>query len=209
MPVPDDIDEARAARGYINPLAALRMLTRWPVAGKRVLLTAGGSSCATLLGHWALLQGAREVVGLYRSKARVERMRSLGISPVSETDAGAVRAAARAAEATFDAVGGALGSAILNEMREGTVFAGYGLLSGEPVVPEGTPRAAFERFHLRDDLAVMSAAQWQGEFDRLWPLLRQVAFSKAEVFALENWRDALRAFSVPGAAKPLIDFRAG
>ncbi|MEI2385933.1 alcohol dehydrogenase [Breoghania sp. JC706] len=209
VPVPDDVDDPAAARGYINPLAALRMLTRWPVAGKRVLLTAAGSSCATLLGHWARLQGAREVVGLYRSQARLERMRGLGITPLHEGDVEAVLEVARKADVTFDAVGGPLGSLIVNAMREGSVFAGYGLLSGEPVTPDGFPRAAFERFHLRDDLAVMSAADWQGEFDRLWPLLRQVTFPKAEVFPLERWREAIAAFHVPGGAKPLIDFRAG
>ncbi|PTW60084.1 NADPH:quinone reductase-like Zn-dependent oxidoreductase [Breoghania corrubedonensis] len=209
VPVPDDIDDATAARAYINPMAALRMLTRWPVRDKRVLLTAAGSSCATLLGHWALGQGAREVIGLYRSEARVERMRALAITPLHEGDAGAVTEAARKADVTFDAVGGRLGSLILNAMGDGSVFAGYGLMSGAPVTPDGFPRAAFERFHLRDDLAVMSAADWQGEFDRLWPLLRQVAFPKAEVFPLERWREAVAAFHVPGAAKPLIDFRAG
>ncbi|WP_321340923.1 zinc-dependent alcohol dehydrogenase family protein [Breoghania sp.] len=206
--VPDDFDDPVAARGYINPLAALRMLTRWPVRDRRVLLSAAGSSCATLLGHWALLQGAREVVGLYRSEGRVERMRSLGITPLHQGKADAVRDAARSADVIYDAVGGRLGSLLLNEMRDGSVFVGYGLLSGEPVTPDGFPRAAFERFHLRDDLAAMSAADWQGEFDRLWPLLRKVTFPKAEIFPLERWREAIAAFHVPGAAKPLIDFSA-
>lgn len=46
--VPDDVDDALAARGYINPLAAHLMLKRWPASGRRVLLTAAGSSCANL-----------------------------------------------------------------------------------------------------------------------------------------------------------------
>ncbi|MDJ0929578.1 hypothetical protein [Breoghania sp.] len=207
VPVPDDIEDLRAARGYINPLAALRMLTRYPVAGKRVLLTVSGSSCATLLGHWALLQGAVEVVGVYRSSERVARMRTLGIVPVSGEDAGAIEAAARAADVTFDAVGGDLGSKVLAAMRMGSVFVGYDLLSGQPVVPPAILRAGFERFHLRDDLAEMTPAVWQVQFDRLWPLLRQVEFPEVQVFVLEDWKAAIRAFREAGGAKPLIDFR--
>lgn len=38
-----------AARAYINPLTALLVLRRWPVAGQNIVLTAAGSSCASLL----------------------------------------------------------------------------------------------------------------------------------------------------------------
>ncbi len=34
VPVPPAVDDLLAARGYINPLTAMLMLKRWPVAGK-------------------------------------------------------------------------------------------------------------------------------------------------------------------------------
>lgn len=52
VPVPPAVDDLLAARGYINPLTAMLMLKRWPVAGKHLVLTAASSSCASLLGQW-------------------------------------------------------------------------------------------------------------------------------------------------------------
>ncbi len=37
------VDDLLAARGYINPLTAMLMLKRWPVAGKHLVLTAASS----------------------------------------------------------------------------------------------------------------------------------------------------------------------
>ncbi|MGD1736465.1 alcohol dehydrogenase catalytic domain-containing protein, partial [Klebsiella pneumoniae subsp. pneumoniae] len=67
VPVPPAVDDLLAARGYINPLTAMLMLKRWPVAGKHLVLTAASSSCASLLGQWALAMGARSVSGIIRS----------------------------------------------------------------------------------------------------------------------------------------------
>ena len=39
VPVPDEIDDRLAARAYINPLTALLMLRRWPVAGPSAAFT--------------------------------------------------------------------------------------------------------------------------------------------------------------------------
>ena len=38
VPVPPAVDDLLAARGYINPLTAMLMLKRWPVAGKHLSL---------------------------------------------------------------------------------------------------------------------------------------------------------------------------
>ena len=53
VPVPDEIDDVTAARAYINPLAALLMLQRFPVAGRRIVLSAARSGCARLLAATA------------------------------------------------------------------------------------------------------------------------------------------------------------
>jgi NADPH:quinone reductase-like Zn-dependent oxidoreductase len=84
IPVPDDIHSHLAARAYINPLAAQLMLTHYPSAGKRVLLTAAGSDCAILLGQWARRLGAETVYGIHRSAIHADRLAALGIIPISQ-----------------------------------------------------------------------------------------------------------------------------
>ncbi len=76
VPVPPAVDDLLAARGYINPLTAMLMLKRWPVAGKHLVLTAASSSCASLLGQWALAMGARSVSGIIRSPQHRARTRT-------------------------------------------------------------------------------------------------------------------------------------
>ncbi len=79
VPVPPAVDDLLAARGYINPLTAMLMLKRWPVAGKHLVLTAASSSCASLLGQWALAMGARSVSGIIRSPQHRARTEQAGI----------------------------------------------------------------------------------------------------------------------------------
>ena len=207
VPVPETIEDRVAARGYINPLAALTLLDRWPVDGKRVLLSGAGSTCADLLGHWATLRGAQEVVGLHRSESRVGRMRALGIVPIPLADRSRIMSAAREADLTFDALGGPVASLILDTMRAGSVFIGYGLLTGQAVRPSRRPEADYKRFHLRDSLATMSADVWHRRFSTIWTLLGDIALPEVRVFRLESWRAALAQTTRPGGAKPMLAFR--
>ena len=206
VPVPENIEDQVAARGYINPLAALKMLDIWPVKGKRVLLSGAGSTCADLLGHWARLQGAEDVVGIYRSENRVERMNALGITPISIADRSHVLSAASEADLTFDALGGPLASLMLDAMRAGSVFIGYGLLAGQPVRPSRQPEADHKRFHLRHSIAAMSAEVWQGQFTTIWKLLSETGLPDVQVFPFENWQAALAETLRPGAPKPMLNF---
>jgi len=206
VPVPDDIDDIRAARAYINPLAAWTMLGAWPVTGKRVLLTAGGSVCADLLGQWARRQGAADVTAVYRSANRKAHLEDLAIVPVPLSDVSAIRDAAAAADLTFDALGGPIGTLILEAMGPGSRFISYGLLSGEPVTSSPGACADHLRFHLRDALAEMDAGTWQTQFRSLWPLLREAALPGTRTFPLARWKDALTDFATPGRPKPMIRF---
>lgn len=205
VPVPDDIDDLRACRAYINPLAALTMLDRWPVAGKHVVLSGAGSMCSELLGKWAREQGAASVVGLYRSEARRERLIAAGIDPVSIETVDAVKRAASEADLVFDALGGQIGTLVLSEMSGGTAFIAYGLLSGQSI---RTTRedVRYHRFHLRDSLAVMTPDIWQSQFVRLWERLRSADLPPVSVHALQNWRQALQQIEAPGAAKAVLTF---
>ena len=204
IPVPDDIPDTTAARAYINPLAALSMLDLWPVAGRHVLLSGAGSSCADYLGLWALARGAASVTGLYRSASRVPRLHALGITPAAQSDTAAVLNAARRADLVFDALGGPVATVVLETLHPEATLIGYGLLTGQPLRPAGPVRARHARFHLRDSLAPLSPADWQTRFARLWPLLRAAPLPETAQFALTDWRAAVTEASRPGGRKPLL-----
>ncbi|MDG3004177.1 zinc-dependent alcohol dehydrogenase family protein [Paludisphaera mucosa] len=203
VPVPDDIPDDLAARAYINPLAAMLMLERQPVAGRRVLLTAGGSACARLLGAWALAAGAREVVAVHRSPAHAGSLAALGLIPIRQDDPALASYAARA-DVAFDAVGGPIADAILAAMPRDAAFVSYGLLSGETFRPRADG-ASIHRFHLRDRLEGVDPATWRGWFERLWPLLRAADLPDVRRFPLRDWRGALAAFEASGRSfKPML-----
>lgn len=210
VPVPDDIDDTVAARAYINPVAALLMLKGWPVAGRRVLLTAAGSNCAALLAHWARGAGARSVTGICRSPTHADRLQALGVGVLlADTDAEAVRTAASRANVVFDAVGGSLADAIMAAMPQDSAFVGYGLLSERAVTP-GASGPALQRFHVRDHLARLSTDGWHGLFDEIWPLLRQTTLPSTRSFPLADWQSALAFFRTAGRQeKPLLLMRRG
>lgn len=127
VPVPDAIPDLLAARGYINPLAAFVMLRKWPVRGKTVLLTAANSSCAGLLAQWAHCDGAKEVLGVYRSENALNMLQHSAITPVASDDVQALRNAARQSDVVFDAVGGKLATYLLQNLKPGADFISYGL----------------------------------------------------------------------------------
>ncbi|TDH35027.1 alcohol dehydrogenase [Pseudohoeflea suaedae] len=206
VPVPDDILADVAARAYINPFTALIMLKRWPVHGRHVLLTGAGSSCASYIGRWALEMGAASVKGVYRSESRIEGLKVLGIEPIHLSDQSRIEAVAKAADVTFDALGGSVATRILAQMGAGATFIGYGLLSGQPVLAPAGMKAQFKRFHLRDHLAALSADEWQSGFAELWPRLRHADLPDVRIYPLSEWRSAIAEAGRPGGPKPLIDF---
>ena len=202
--VADDVPDEVAARAYINPMAARLMLDAWPTADRRVLLTAGGSSCARLLGAWALAEGACEVVAVHRSPVHADSLAGLGFRPVAEDDP-ALPVIARECDLVFDAVGGEVAGAILSSMAHGD-FISYGLLSGRPFAWR-TEGVGTHRFHLRDRLETMTDSVWRASFDRLWPLLRAADMPAVRRYPLADWRAALKAFDQPGRTfKPMLTF---
>ncbi|HHG8775467.1 TPA: alcohol dehydrogenase catalytic domain-containing protein, partial [Raoultella planticola] len=112
VPVPDEIDDLLAARGYINPLTALLMLRRWPVAGQNIVLTAAASSCASLLAQWALRDGARSVSGVIRAPQHIPHLEQQGVYPLLESDRAMLERVSQQASLVFDAVAGDLANTL-------------------------------------------------------------------------------------------------
>lgn len=206
VPIPEHIGDLVACRAYINPMAALLMLDRWSAAGKRVLLSGAGSMCAELLGRWASKSGAAKVEGIYRSEARIPSLIAAGIDPVSIHDLDGVIASAGNADLTFDALGGTIGSTVLEHMPNGSSFIGYGLLSGQSISAFGAG-AAYHRFHLRDSLAAMTVDMWQAQFRRLWPMLNEVPLSPVAIFPSDRWEEALQHSASSGGPKVVLSFQ--
>jgi NADPH:quinone reductase-like Zn-dependent oxidoreductase len=204
IPVPETIPSTLAARAYINPLAALLMLQQWPVSGKNVLITAGGSACALLLAQWAKLQGARRVVLVYRSSAHVEKLDALGLTALQETARDAIKTVSAQTDIVFDAVGGDVGQLIWRTLPEHAHFVAYGVLSGTPVKVNAT-RPALHWFHVRHTLGDIGAAPWQQLFSEIWPLLRDSECGEVEIFPLSEWRAAIESYHQSGRTrKPLL-----
>ncbi|KCZ54995.1 hypothetical protein HY29_01955 [Hyphomonas beringensis] len=208
IPVPEDIPDALAARAYINPMAAHLMLKTWPVKDRHVLLTGAGSTCASLLAQWAWQQGARSVTGIYRSESRKAELAAMGVESVSLADAARIREAAKNAGITLDALGGEVGSLILNTMPLGGAFVSYGLLSGRPVMAEAHARETHTRFHMRESLGPMTHQAWQSLFQEVWPKLRAADMLDTDLYNLEDWQAALAAYAKPGSRKPLLNLQA-
>lgn len=134
------MDDLLAARGYINPLTAMLMLSHWPVAGKQIVLTAAASSCASLLGQWALAMGARSVSGIIRSPQHRARLEQAGIYPILDADRALVEKVSQHSDLVFDAVGGELGNTLLSVLPASSTTVSYGLLSGRPLIQTAPAR---------------------------------------------------------------------
>lgn len=204
VPVPDEVETWLAARAFINPLAARLMLRLCSPEGKRVLLTAAGSDCAILLGQWARRMGAREVWGIHRSPGHGARLTAMGISPVAQQEAEAVRAVAARCDIVYDATGGALAQALLEAMPRGGEFISYGLLSGQPfTLAHRYPRVHW--FHIRNAFSSLDPQGWQAEFRALWPLLASSRYSESVPLPFAGWREALQRYHQPGRiGKPVL-----
>ncbi len=205
VPVPDEVPDDVACRAYINPLTALAMLDRWPVQGRTVMLSGAGSNCAEYLGCWAYERGAEKVFGVYRSESRVQRMKAFGIQPIPMGDSKRILDLAVHTDVTFDALGGRLASAILGKMRAGTNFVGYGLLTGQSVIPPANTKASLRRFHLRDETGDISPVAFTESFARIWPLLLKMKLPEARPWPAKDWQRAVLASSKPGSPKQLLD----
>ncbi|TDX28941.1 zinc-dependent alcohol dehydrogenase family protein [Rhodovulum visakhapatnamense] len=203
--VPDGISDLMAARAYINPLAAATMLRRWPVRDKTVLLCGAGSGCAEYLGRWAIRQGARHVVGIYRSESRTDRLRQIGIEPVSTVDSVAISRASTGADIAFDALGGDIASGVLGRMRRGADFVAYGLLTGRPVMVGAGTKASYHRFHLRDHLPSPVGPGMRDAFADIWSMLAETPPPDPRVFPARDWPKALAEAERPGGRKPILD----
>ncbi len=130
VPVPDAVDDMTAARAYINPLAALLMLKRFPVRGRRVVLTAARSGCARLLAAWARDDGALAVTGSFAMRRGRARRPVLRLSIARIWTASTGWRPRRISSSMLWA--GRLAAGCWRGFTPAATFVTYGLLSGGP-----------------------------------------------------------------------------
>lgn len=204
IPVPDDVDSMLAARAYINPVAAKMMLELYKPIGLKVLLTAAGSDCASLLGQWALRDGAVQVAGIIRSPVHAHELVTKGIIPVNQDDSEQIKALAAQADLVFDATGGSMADLILGAMKKTASFVCYGLLSGQ-LFTMTKDHPAVHWFHIRNYLGEMSTELWQSLFAQIWSLLRVSKMSPVKTYPFQFWQNAVCDYRTAGRSyKPLI-----
>ena len=180
-----------------------------PVAGKHLVLTAASSSCASLLGQWALAMGARSVSGIIRSPQHRARLEQAGIYPILDTDRALMEKVSQHSDLVFDAVGGELANTLLSVLPASSTLISYGLLSGRPLT-QMRGSATVRKFHLREALPTLSVAAWRAAFDEIWQRLPTTSQPPAQRIALNDWRAAIAAAGQPGrGGKILLDFTAG
>ncbi|MGE0970711.1 zinc-dependent alcohol dehydrogenase family protein [Klebsiella sp. WOUb02] len=206
VPVPDEIDDRLAARGYINPLTALLMLRRWPVAGKNIVLTAASSSGASLLAQWALRMGARSVCGVIRSPQHRHGLELQGVYPLMTTDRDMLGQVLQQTDLLFDAVGGESSSEMLAMLPPSSTLISWGLHSGAPL-RQSRYGARVSKFHLREALPPLDVGGWRAAFSDIWRLLPHTTLPAAQVLPFRRWREAIVASERQGSArKILLDF---
>jgi len=186
-------------------LAAATMLRLWSVRDKVVLLSGAGSSCAEYLGRWAINQGAKRVMGVYRSDSRKDRLHHVGIEPISIRDLDAILKASTLADVAFDSLGGEIATCVLEQMRSDTDFVAYGLLTGKPVMVGAGIRTTYHRFHMREHFSVLAEQGMQAAFSEIWPMLAEAPPSDPKVFPARDWQKALDEAERPGGQKPILD----
>ena len=196
--VPGYINNEVACRSYINPLSAYSMLMRWKPYGKVILVTGGGSECSQILGQWALMMGAKKVISVYRSSEHIEVLKRLGFTPISESELLALSDAAKISDLIFDAVGGSIGSLILDKIQTNSTFVMYGLLSGHPLNINKEKQKVVNRFHLRDVMGALSDSDIAKQFEKIWLLLSNTNIHSIKYFNINEWQVALDYFLKSG-----------
>ncbi|MCS7044972.1 MAG: zinc-dependent alcohol dehydrogenase family protein [Gemmataceae bacterium] len=140
VPVADDLSDDQVASFFVNPATALAM-TRWVLripAGSWLLQTAAASALGQMVVRLARHDGYR-TINVVRRREQVETLRQMGgdevICTEDETVEDRVRAVTngRGVVYALDAVGGAMGGAVVRSLGPGGRLLVYGTLSGEPI----------------------------------------------------------------------------
>src|SRR5699024_5116722 len=103
----------------------------------------------------------------------------------------------------FDAVGGSLADTMLKNIRAGTSFVSYGLLSGAQISYTNT-KAKLEQFHLRHWLQDTNTAEWDTHFDEILNLLVDTYIPDVDYFDFQDWPAAIKESKTSGRRRKSV-----
>ena len=193
VPVPDGISAQTATALMVQGLSALHLIRRAPPEGKSVLVTAAAGGIGSLLVQCAKAAGARRVIAVASSPAKLALAKELGADEgIDYTEAGWPSQIHRITETAgvdivYDLVGGSTSSSCLQVLAEG----------GELLF------AALGRFGLElDDIQHMISRNQSIKGFSLLPLLTQASV-KADLAHLFELTRSGKLKVLPGEAFPL------
>ncbi|KAH8423408.1 zinc-dependent alcohol dehydrogenase family protein [Aspergillus melleus] len=203
FPVPADLTDQEAARAYINPLSAFRMVHEYgPSPGASVVVNAATSAIGQMIIRMLNRAAIRPIALVRRAGVESQLKSQLGVSAVLCTSE--VRLQHKLLELTngrglsvaWDAVGGSEGDDLARALSPGGTLVHYGLLSGTPLslrLYEECPQARIVLFRLRDWVHSAERHALHSALNEVFQLIRDgiAASEVAAVFPLSSIQQAL------------------
>jgi NADPH:quinone reductase-like Zn-dependent oxidoreductase len=217
VPVPADLTDEQAASFFVNPASAIVMtrdILKVP-AGAWLLQTAAAGALGRMVIRLGVKHGFR-TLNVIRRREQAEELKRLGATAVVVT--GEEPLLERVQELTnkqgvpfaIDAVGGALGSQVVETLGRGGRMLVFSSLSGEPLtIP---PRSLMSVPRRVEGFWLSEWARNQGPlrmlllFRRITALLREgvLATEVAATFPLDDVQAAVRQAEQPGRAGKVL-----
>jgi NADPH:quinone reductase-like Zn-dependent oxidoreductase len=205
VPVPEEISDERAASFFVNPASAV-VMTRYVLkAGNNgwLVQSAAGSSVGRMVIRLGKRFGFR-TINIVRRKEQADELRQLGADQVVLSRDDSISDRIReitdggGAQYGLDAVGGTVGTALINGLARGGRLLLYGTLSGDPIslnprslMVQGTSVQGFWLSNWTSRQTVLTMLKL---FRQLGRLVADGTLSTriAATYPLEQFRNAIR-----------------
>jgi len=214
--LPDNFPKGKAAQFFLNPFTAWGLLEESKIsAGKWLLLTAANSTVSRLVIQLAKSREIK-IIAVVRDLKQSNELTALGADAVifAEDEQFSERVntltSGTGIHAALDAVGGNLGTKILQNMAENGRIIIYGLLSGSPVQFFNSQviykNLEIKGFGIRGFLQTQDKKQKEEMVQTLTKEIAKPSFELpvAGIFALEQFQEALSANAYRNTAGKII-----
>jgi NADPH:quinone reductase-like Zn-dependent oxidoreductase len=211
IPVPADLPDEQAAAFFVNPASAL-VMTRYVLRvppGAWVVQTAAGSALGRMVIRLGKRYGFRTINVVRRREQAEELLRAGGDAAICTADEAVVDrvkqiTGGEGAPFALDAVGGAVGTALLQSLAPGGRMLVYGTLAAEPIQID--PRVLMvgqkrvEGFWLSQWVPRQSVLTMLGLIRRIGKLFREgdVTSEIGATYPIEEVRAAVKQAVLPG-----------
>lgn len=215
VPLPDHFPTDKAVQFYLNPFTAWGLLEKSKAKrGEWLLLTAANSAVSGLVIQLAKRRGIN-VIAAVRNEKQADALKRIGADEVIHTNAlfsAQIEAitSGKGIDAALDAVGGEMGTNILQNMAAGGRIIIYGLLSKDPVQLFNAQvifkNLLIQGFGIRGFVQNQTEAQKKEMINTLISEMAKPSFELpvAEAFPMSQFKEALAANGQPGKKGKII-----